>query len=589
MSELSLPATILVAWTLAAILLVGMGVSVYRGLGLGDSRVDDLVSAFWTGWALNIAVLQLWHLWAPVGPTALTAHTVVAAVGLSRYGRLCLGLVRKAVERRPVVVSVFVCAVGWAALLAAQPLRGGDAGRYHLSSIRWNIECPVVPGLGNLHGRLAFNSSWFLWVALLSSGPLEGLGHHLALGPLFIAVLTEMGLAARRVVWLGGRGAPENGAEIGDLFLMLLLPATLWRLAWSGLATTSTDEPVFILQILCLLNLLRLAQIAPGDAQRLYGRLIGLTLLAATGIAIKLSFAVYGIATMVIATWLAAAHEGHGRSGLKRVALVAAGTVVVVLVPWVARGAITSGYPVYPSTFMPLPVDWRIPEASVRSEAESIVGWARNPGSRYREAVRNWSWLGPWFSQTWRTYTQPLAVATVAAAVALLFRRHRGERLPGTRLWLVLAPAYAAVPAWFFGAPDPRFAGALFWIVGGGSIALALPARALGLKSRLLAAVVAIAMVPELRYLGALARDPLAMLAGPFAGVDDVPRAALRMVFTETSLGLYVPVEGDEVWDAPLPATPYPRKDLRLRCESDLCCGFTVEPPRRALARDAPK
>ncbi len=37
-----------------------------------------------------------------------------------------------------------------------------DRGMYHLSSIRWYERYQAVPGLGNLHGRLAFNSSFFV-------------------------------------------------------------------------------------------------------------------------------------------------------------------------------------------------------------------------------------------------------------------------------------------------------------------------------------------------------------------------------------------------------------------------------------------
>ena len=43
-----------------------------------------------------------------------------------------------------------------------------DSGLYHFSSIRWINEYAIVPGLGNLHGRLAFNQSFFTYVAALN-------------------------------------------------------------------------------------------------------------------------------------------------------------------------------------------------------------------------------------------------------------------------------------------------------------------------------------------------------------------------------------------------------------------------------------
>ena len=43
-----------------------------------------------------------------------------------------------------------------------------DTGLYHAQSIRWIEEIGVVPGLGNLHNRLAYNSAAFSLTALFS-------------------------------------------------------------------------------------------------------------------------------------------------------------------------------------------------------------------------------------------------------------------------------------------------------------------------------------------------------------------------------------------------------------------------------------
>lgn len=43
-----------------------------------------------------------------------------------------------------------------------------DTGLYHAQSIRWVEEYGIVPGLGNLHSRLAYNSAAFCLSALYS-------------------------------------------------------------------------------------------------------------------------------------------------------------------------------------------------------------------------------------------------------------------------------------------------------------------------------------------------------------------------------------------------------------------------------------
>ena len=49
----------------------------------------------------------------------------------------------------------------------------------------------------------------------------------------------------------------------------------------------------------------------------------------------------------------------------------------------------------------------------------------------------------------------------------------------------------------------------------------------------------------------------------------------------QTVLRGYVPEgPGIPLWDAPLPATVEPRRNLRLRREGDLGSGFALDPPR---------
>ena len=43
-----------------------------------------------------------------------------------------------------------------------------DTGLYHAQYIKWIRNYPVVPGLGNLHGRFAFNSMFLVLSGLLT-------------------------------------------------------------------------------------------------------------------------------------------------------------------------------------------------------------------------------------------------------------------------------------------------------------------------------------------------------------------------------------------------------------------------------------
>ena len=65
-----------------------------------------------------------------------------------------------------------------------------DTGLYHAQSIRWIEEYGVVPGLGNLHSRLAYNSAAFYLSALYSMAFLGGQSYHCAAG--FLAFLLAL-------------------------------------------------------------------------------------------------------------------------------------------------------------------------------------------------------------------------------------------------------------------------------------------------------------------------------------------------------------------------------------------------------------
>jgi hypothetical protein len=54
-----------------------------------------------------------------------------------------------------------------------------------------------------------------------------------------------------------------------------------------------------------------------------------------------------------------------------------------------------------------------------------------------------------------------------------------------------------------------------------------------------------------------------------------IPAAKLEQKVTASGLQVWVPVTGDQTWDAPIPATPYFDKNLSLR-GAGLASGFYI-------------
>jgi hypothetical protein len=305
----------------------------------------------------------------------------------------------------------------------------------------------------------------------------------------------------------------------------------------------------------------------------------GILFLAMVGVTVKLSCAVFG-ATASLVALLAVYGTSSARPALdRRTWLWVFGAGAGVLLIWMVRGVITSGYPVYPSVLCGFPVDWRMPEYLATRNARSLYAWGRVQDITVPvdQVLTTWTWLWPWFNEMLRcrfTVTLPLLLAAAGAPLLLFVFRSRAERRSQPSLsWRFLLVPAASLAYWFFTSPQPRFAQASFWTLGMGTFALALRRME---RTKALAVVATLTLA-----LFALNVDVFEFLRQWRKDTGPVRRGKVMPARTETGLTVYVPEEGD-CWDAPLPATtsraqlhPW----LRLRVPGDLSKGFRIDQP----------
>jgi len=110
----------------------------------------------------------------------------------------------------------------------------------------------LPPGLGNLHGRLAFNQSYFLYVAFLNNFPVVGFGHNLANSLLLAAaILTPCEKSLR-----------YQPGELFGLLNRLLIPFTLFFCVMCHrsnpplISSPTPDGAVFAVEIVLIALLL---------------------------------------------------------------------------------------------------------------------------------------------------------------------------------------------------------------------------------------------------------------------------------------------------------------------------------------------
>jgi hypothetical protein len=212
---------ILAAWAGLCLVLVGLGSLVRRALHSPAEDADGLILSFWLGWASLLLALQVWHLFFPVGGWALGLVVGAGVLGLAVGGsRPWLVIARGLCRNGPALILLALIAI-WLSNLALTGPRHGDAGAYFVPTVRWLAEYRIVPGLGNLYVPLAFNQSYFLYVAMLDFGPFANRSHHLANGILLLALFARGLLAAQRLA------VPSRARSPEDFFYAMSLPVAV--------------------------------------------------------------------------------------------------------------------------------------------------------------------------------------------------------------------------------------------------------------------------------------------------------------------------------------------------------------------------
>ena len=326
---------------------------------------------------------------------------------------------------------------------AVQPPSFIDTTLYHAQTIQWLHRFAVVPGLGNLHSRLAFNSHADLLTAFFSpdSPP--------AAWPAFQQTTNSYGFllvtlchVRRAVRHLRPGGRPWlAGYYIGSL-LLLLLCTRYW------ISSPMPDMSAAVLGLLLLGVLLETPRLAPAG-------LAWLVVLVATAVTLKAS-------AVAMLLWpVAWALRANARDWGRRLGLLV-GVGLVVALPWLGRNVVLSGYAVYPlaASVGAVVPDWAIPTPRPAADMAEIRLFALRPTNDWQRAEGQTisQWLPFWWQQH-ELADQRLLLLLLASLVVVVSswvwqRRTRWWRRVEYQLYglLLLNCGW-----WFWVAPALRF------------------------------------------------------------------------------------------------------------------------------------
>jgi hypothetical protein len=508
-------AYLLAILTIVACLGYGLGLArlVRIAVNLGDAGILGLLCFAILGCAI--------HFFSAL---SLTVQMATLSVGIALAAILSRDLIRQC-KQNPVAVFV-----GFSAFSHRQALTFYDTGLYHLQTFMWNSQFPITLGLGNLHGRLAFNSTLFLIAPLDDRAGLGWISNLAVLVFVLMSCYARLALVTRQ--------------SVAFWFLTLaVITLALWpqELFWAGVLNADGFAAILVVYWFSIL-------ICYGARQQADVVLLFLT--AAFAVTVKLSTAPLMLLALGI-VWI-----NRKTADVRRYPAIA--IVGMLFGLWVARGFLLSGCAVYPvpqTCIAGLP--WSVSRAQAAYELLGIKSWARTPHRiDYDNVMGNWTWVPAWTVRTLEDWSaRLLLVGAVAGSLSALF----GTRVSRT----VLAAAGAlciCLAYWFFTAPDVRFGSG--YLAAAGILGLSIACAAyfahfqrgdfvhrLTIEAIVVSMLIGAAGLKKLGNTWTIKNFPaFVMMTAPGGKSIWVPQARLPDPRNETV---------DQCWDHQLPCTPY--------------------------------
>ncbi len=307
-----------------------------------------------------------------------------------------------------------------------------DTQSYHAQNIQWIRKYAVVPGLGNLHDRFAFNSMFFVISAPFTFQvrdilifPLNGVCYIILILKLFSLYTKE---SRHGDIWK----SVLYGLII-LISLVILIP---------NLNTPSPDMICAVLTIYAFIIILDRKE--PGKHLTLI-QIILIDLLIFTCVSYKLSSLFLALSILLFLN----------KDFLKRITITAV-IFIIIIAPFILRNYYLSGYLIYPFPAIDIfNVDWKIPLNNVIETKSVIEGWAKIPVMAYQEvlSMKLSEWIPQWFKQLSFFSKLIVSVNFFSVFTLIIMLVKRDFLVAKIQVIILINLAF-----WFIQAPDPRFA-----------------------------------------------------------------------------------------------------------------------------------
>ncbi|MBQ9538875.1 MAG: hypothetical protein IJU95_06360 [Treponema sp.] len=427
----------------------GIGFLVSRS-GFLKVREDNFFLSFFLGLALSAIYFSLINFFLP-----LTLWTLMPVVFAGLAG--CAVFVRGVSSgdggsflfkrRWWLLLGTFVFFIVCYECSKAESVSLVDTLLYHSTIVSWMNAYKVVPGLVNVFGPLGSNSLYLQLAAGLDVGPWD---------KQMSSVLFSLFYAAFILYTLADIHNASVKRYRGSLPVALLQSVMLiWFITNNILDDPSLyyDKPALVFIAITLVELLFRQQ---GDAPKSSDEAIFFFVSAAFGTKLLGALSVALVFTFLVIRRVR--EHSFSIPGLIRMGILP----LFILLLYVARNLIQSGYPFIPSTAFRMNFPWTVPEWLALRTYEQIY-W----GTRWNGEGASWGtpassfmeWFVPWCKRLLRPENWQFIVITVVS-LPLLVRSfiRRGKQASFFNILVLANLAY-----WFAFAPNLRFGNGFFY------------------------------------------------------------------------------------------------------------------------------
>lgn len=276
-----------------------------------------------------------------------------------------------------------------------------DTSLYHAQSIRWLEEYGLVKGLGNLHCRLAYNSSSFALSALYSMVILGGQSYHCAAGWLaFLLAVVSLEIIDRL---RRGRMQISDFARVMCIYYLVNI--------FDEMVSPASD---YFMVLIAFYIVIRWLDLLEEEVSEILPYAV-LCVLGVFLLTVKLSAALILILTI---------YPAYRLIKEKRFGEILSYLILgfVTALPYFIRNFLISGWLVYPFTQIDLfDVVWKMPKGVADYDAREIQVWGRGytDVTRYDISVREW--LPDWLRALAGSDKLFVAMALVCVCVLIIY------------------------------------------------------------------------------------------------------------------------------------------------------------------------